>query len=327
MATKKVRIGFIGCGGIAAGHARRLAEIPEAEIVALADPSSDMLDRFVKNTKGLGKLPRFDDWREMLDKTDLDAVEIASPHTVHFEQIMAALDKGLHVLCEKPMVCTSDHAKKVEAALDGKVLVVSYQRRYLPGYVYVKEAIDKDVIGDLLFVSSLQCQDWYEAQQGQWRQSMALSGGGQLNDSGSHMVDILLWMTSLRATEVQAYIDNFDTEVDINSAISIKFDGGALGNVSIVGRARNFWEDISIWGTDGSFFLRNGKVTLVGRDGKPTEPSEDDMPPASNPDRNFIDSILGKGESRSTAKQAIDVIGLTEAAWKSGDSGDPEKVA
>ncbi|MGC8834212.1 MAG: Gfo/Idh/MocA family protein [Armatimonadota bacterium] len=85
---------------------------PEVEIVGICDPSKESIAR-IRDRQGLENVPAFSGYRDMLDRLEMDGVVIASPHTLHFEQIMASLEKGCHVLTEKPMVCTQEHAKAV----------------------------------------------------------------------------------------------------------------------------------------------------------------------------------------------------------------------
>ena len=110
-------MGFIGAGGIARAHMRRLAEIPEAQVVAFAEPSQEAMARMVEAHPQAASKPVFTDYRQMLDAVEMDAVVILTPHTQHFEQGMDALAAGKHVLMEKPMVCTVQRAHTlIEAA-------------------------------------------------------------------------------------------------------------------------------------------------------------------------------------------------------------------
>ena len=325
--SDKIRIGLIGCGGIMRGHARRLLGMPEVEIVALDDISDEMLGRFYEFIPEVKGLPVFYDYREMLEKVELDAVEIATPHTLHFQQTMDCLDAGKHVLLEKPMVCTVDHAHKLLAKVEEKdrVLVLSYQRHYQPAFRYMRDVIREGKLGEVTYVSALLCQDWKRSQVGKWRQDPALSGGGQLNDSGSHLVDIILWTTGLAVDEVCGYIDNLGTLVDINSALSMKFKNGAQATVSVVGDAPCWYEDFKIWGEQGVLFYRNGQLTHCGPDGKIFTPEE--LPEGGNPDQNLADAILGRDTVWAPPICGLRVIELTEASWKSAELGRPVKVA
>jgi len=321
----EVRVGFIGCGGIAGGHFKRLLEVPQARVVALCDTNEDSLKRFVERATGAAALPRFSDYQQMLDEVEMDAVEIATPHTVHFEQAMEALGRGLHVLLEKPMVCCVDHAKQLIAKATEKkrVVVVSYQRHYQGAYRYVREAIAQGLLGRVHFISAMQAQNWYPGPG--WRGDPALSGGGQLNDSGSHLVDIILWSTGLVPQEVFAYIDNLGARVDILSAVSVKFEGGALANISVVGHAPGWWEDFSVWGDKGAIYLRGGKI-LLQKDGQ-MEDVTDRAKDAGNADRNFVEAILGQAEVQADAVGGLRVIQLTEAAWESAKQGCAVEVS
>jgi len=324
---EQIRVGIIGCGGIAQGHIQRLGSMPGVSITALVDPSEEWLATTRKQTAVAGS-KEFGDYEDMLKAGITDAVLIASPHTCHFDQIMDSLDAGQHVLCEKPMVCSIDHAVKVIRKVNesGKTFGLSYQRHFAGSFRYIRRAISEGVIGDLQFVSALQCQNWYLSQQGKWRQLLSLSGGGQLNDSGSHLIDIILWTTGKKAQSVAGFIDNMKTEVDINSALSMRFADGSQGNVSVVGNCPGWWEDLTFVGTRGAIYSRNGKITQVnGETGEVAEFTH--LPDAGNPDSNFINAIRGKEEVQAPAVCGLRVIELTEAAWNSAkQQGAPVTV-
>ena len=316
----KIRVGFIGCGGNASGHIGRVLDIPEAEVVALCDVDQASLQRAKERNAKAAELPEFTHYQEMLEQVELDAVEISTPHTLHFEQIMAALDKGLHVLTEKPMVCTVDHAHQVIAKAEetGKVLMISYQRHLQAQYRYVRNQIAAGEFGNIQFISALQDQKWYQGTIGLWRQQMALSGGGQLNDSGSHLLDIVLWMTGLEVAEVQAYMEYLDSEVDINSALSLRFGNGALGTIAVVGNSptSGIWEDFTIWGTKAVVYLRQGQIFYKTQHSNEVY-EVNNLPGSTTPDQNFIDAILGRDQVQVPPECGLRVIELTEAAWAS----------
>lgn len=327
--SERIRTGFIGCGGNASSHIGRVLQIAEAEVVALCDPSSGSLALAKERNAAAQDLPEFSDYEQMLAECELDAVQISTPHTLHFEQIMASLDKGLHVLSEKPMVCTVAHAHEViaKAKQADRILMISYQRHLQPAYRFVRDKVRTGEMGDIQFVSALQDQRWYEGTMGLWRQQLSLSGGGQLNDSGSHLLDIVLWMTGLGVDQVQAFMENFESEVDINSALTLKFTNGALGNLSIVGNSPvgGMWEDITIWGTKAAVYIRNGEITYKAADADEAVHPEG-LPEASTPDRNFYDAILGRDQVQVPPECGLRVIELTEAAWESARTGAPSRV-
>ncbi len=318
----KLRIGFIGAGGIAVGHYHRLHDTGKAQVTALTEPSNASLKHFYQHCPGADTLPIYTDYKEMLRKEALDGVVILSPHTVHYEQINTALNKGLHVLTEKPMVCTIRHAKALikKAEKVNRTLMISYQRHYEPQFRYMRAQIQKGALGEIEFVQAVLSQEWLRATRNTWRQTMELSGGGQLNDSGSHLVDILMWMTGMKVKEVTAFQVNFDVPVDINSTLAMVFENGALGSLSIIGNAPGWYEDHTIVGSKGALYLRQGLgLSQQNAAGKPIKVR---LPKYNkNPDSNFIDVMLGKATPETPPECGLRVIEVTEAAWKSAAGG------
>lgn len=319
--TGKVRVGFIGCGGMGRHHIGQVLGIDGFEVAALCDTSEAAIEQTRRQYPALEKTPAFPDYQSMLAQGGLDAVEIATPHTLHHEHVAVSLEHGLHVLCEKPMVCTIEDAKDVISRRDrsGKICLLSYQRHFQPEFRFIREKIASGMFGAVTFINALQCQEWKVNTAGSWRQDPALSGGGQLNDSGSHLLDILLWVTGLGVESISAFIDNCGTAVDINSALSLRFAGGAQGNISVVGDAPTWHEDVTIWCEKGVFLMRNGKLSVC--DAKGNRCTMDYLPGGSIPDRNFLDAIRGCAEVQSPFECGLRVIELTESAWKSAAVG------
>jgi predicted dehydrogenase len=328
----KVRLGLIGCGGIMSMHVNQLAPVKAAKIVGLADPSDEMLQRFKTRHPELAKLPTFPDYEELLEGVEMDGVIIASPHTTHYQQIMTCLDRGLHVLTEKPMVCSVAHAKDVirKSQQKKRILMISYQRHFSPAFRAAREFVQSGKIGKVTYIAALQGQEWLRGTRGSWRQQPALSGGGQLNDSASHLLDIILWVTNLTPATVYAKIDNRRSPVDVNSSLTVQFKGGAIGNIAIVGDAPGWWEEVTYYGEEGAVYIRRDRVLHQTPNpkgwGATTEDVTDRVKYKGNADKNFVDSILGKDEPQTPPIWGLRVIQLTEAAWESGRSGKPEAV-
>jgi len=324
---EKVRIGFIGAGNIAAGHAMRLHESGLAEVVALADPSEASLSRIKSRRPELADVPTFADWREMLDQVPMDGVVIHSPHCFHPEQVIYSLDAGKHVLCEKPLASTVADAKKIIAKRDetGLAVMISYQRHFAPAYRYMREKVLDGTIGNVQTVVTVLTQDWLNNTRGTWRQDPKLSCGGQLNDSGSHLVDLILWTTDLRPQQVYAEINNLGIPVDVDSAITVRFRGGAIANVTIMGSAPSYWEMYGIWGSKGFVAYDPTKGLQQQLFGGALEtPSLPE--PDSNPDLNFVRAILGQEEVQTPPEWGLRTIELTEAAWRSAELGQPVTI-
>ncbi len=323
--AEKIQFAVIGTGGMAQGHIEKLLTLPEVTLAAFADISEASIARTQKrHGEAASEIPTFSDYREMLQVVKPHAVLIATPHTLHFPMAMDCLGAGCHVLLEKPMVnkVTEAHALLAKIEETKKVVALGYQRHSLPHFRYIKEKIASGEFGQVQFINALQQQGWAKGTAGSWRQDPAQSGGGQINDSGSHLLDIVLWTTGLAPETVAAFMDRRGTPVDINSALSIKFTNGAHGNISVVGDAAGWYEDITIWCDKGSFYVRNdGSFRVQGTDGKTYTPELSDMPDGSDVITNFIHGILGTEEIAAVPMNGLRTIELTEAAWESAASG------
>ena len=326
-----IKVGLIGCGGNGRGHLKRMSEIKGLELVGLADPSTKARV-LAREAVQQPDLPGFRNHGKLLADTELDAVVISTPHTLHYQQIIDALEVGGHVLCEKPLICSTQEARDVIAARDatGRILGISYQRHTISPYMYCREAIASGAIGQISFVSCWQSQAWWQLTRGTWRVKPELSGGGQLNDSGSHLLDAVLWMTQLQPEVVSAFVGKLDTEVDIVSAASVQCRGGALCSFSVIGNAPpgfGVWEDIVMWGTTGALIIRNMKdVYHLAPGNVEQKVPRREMPKGSDPDANFIAAIRGTEEIAAPAECGLSVIQLTEAIWRAADRGKAVKV-
>jgi len=321
---------MIGCGGNARHHMRMLLQTKGVRIVGLCDTSKEAIKAARALDPVMADLPAFADHKEMLREVESEAIEISTPHTTHTEQILDSLAAGRHVMCEKPLVCTVADAKKVIKARDksGQILMTAYQRHFQAPYRYCREAIQSGRFGKLNFASCLQSQNWYRGcvLTKTWRSKLKWSGGGQLNDSGSHLLDIMMWMTGEQPAEVFAFIEKLKAEVDILTALTCRSASGALLSFSVVGHSVNWLEDITLWCEGGTLAIRGSEVReWAGGEQMRVVPVEE-LGRSWSPDANFIAAIRGKEEIQTPPEEFLKVIQLTEAAWQSGYSGQPVHV-
>ena len=332
-----IRLAVIGCGGIARGHGERLAALGCVEFAGLCEVSEASVAQFRERVEGLEKVPVFEDHHALLKAVEPDAVLIATPHTLHGEQIVASLEAGAHVLCEKPMVCTRAEARRVmeaEERADRRVMI-SYQRHVIGPYVYAKYVIHNHQFGDVRYVTCRLSQDWIKLTNQTpppWRLDPKLSGGGQLMDSGSHMLDCMLWLTDLVAEEVFAYQDNVGLKVDVQTAATCRFTNGALGTIAVLGDSRGrggaTYDDINIYGELGELLLRNDAV--FRRDGRADlyEVPREGFPNTVSPDQAFIELITGgRPENPAPSICGLRMAELAETIYRSAQLGRPVKVA
>ncbi len=325
----KLRVGVVGCGGAATWHASSMASAAEFEIVALADPSQANLDTFRSRVPIVAHAPTFADVDEMFASVDLDAITVVTPHTLHHPIVMSAIKRSLHVLCEKPLTCTSEHAREIEAAADaaGVTVMVHYQRRFDPAYSYMRTAIASGELGELRSISISCGQRWLQGTAGSWRQDPSLSGGGMLMDSGSHLVDMLLWLVDQPVRSVSALVDNVGSPVDINAAATVSFAGGVQGQLSVVGDLATTWmENVVVSGSEGLLRYeiepqhpwRTGRVTHY-RDGGIVQPL--DLRGGPEAHQAWLSTIRGEIPNPSPPAAGLRVAELSDAIYRSAREG------
>lgn len=327
VAMESVRVIMLGCGGFARYRLGNLLEVPEAEVVALVDPDAAQVDQTRRRHAKVDGAHAFSTYEEALAAVEADAVMIATPHSQHTDQILQSFRHGLHVCCEKPLTTSVPDAWRVIEARDraGLIGMVSYQRHFQPEFRAIRKRIASGEAGRVRYVSALLTQQWKRFTTGSWRQDPSLSGGGMLLDSGSHMVDVLLWMGDLIPQAVAACIDDRDAPVEIDSSVTVRFEGGVIGNLAIVGDAHRWHEDMTVICERQSFYIRDGSLTIVEENGDSYAAK---LGGGSSPDRHFIDVVLGRTENESPFECGLRVVELTEGAYESARRGGaPVEVA
>jgi len=323
-------VGLVGCGGIARGHARALLEQREVDVTAICDPVKSHITAYQREIfRPAGRQPKaYGGYGRMLTSARLDAVVLCTPHTLHHQQIVSALDRGLHVLVEKPMVTDCGHAREVvdKAQSSGRVVAIAFQGSCSPEFAYIQNAVRRGVLGELQVVDTFVAQNWQRATARTWRQKPALSGGGQLYDSGAHMLNALLAFVDAPPTDVFAYVDRRGTDVDINSVVSVRFADGCLGNLTCLGNAVTMLHDVTVYGTEGIVRTGVGGGRLEHYDAQGKLVSYPHVPyEAQTPVGNFVHAIQGRDEVRAGPSRGLAMSELMNAIYESARRG--ERVA
>ena len=200
----KIKVGVVGTGFIGPAHIEALSRLPNIEVAALCEVNIELAKSKAKQL-GIEQACTFD---ELLAMKNIQSVHICTPNFLHFAQSKAALLAGKHVVCEKPLAKDLHEAEELVAlaAKTGLVNAVHFNLRYYPLVRQMKTMREKGDLGDVYSILGSYLQDWlfYETDYN-WRLEPDKSGDSRaIADIGSHLLDVLEYITGLRIVEVMA---------------------------------------------------------------------------------------------------------------------------
>lgn len=190
----KVKVGIIGCGGIANGkHLPSIKKLGRAEIAAFCDLIPERAEK-AKKEYGTEESLVFTDYKELLAIDEIEAVYVLTPNRSHSIISIDAMRAGKHVMCEKPMAKTYAEAKAmVDTAKEtGRILTIGYQSRYRDDSVYLKRACDNGELGEIYYARAHAIRRRAVPTWGVFLNEYE-QGGGPLIDIGTHALDLTLW--------------------------------------------------------------------------------------------------------------------------------------
>jgi predicted dehydrogenase len=190
-----LKIGFIGCGGIANGkHLPGMAQQKGVDLAAFCDIVVERAEEAAKKY-GTPDAKVYSDYHELLKDESIDAVHVLTPNVSHCEITVAALEAGKHVLCEKPMAINTEEAQKMLDARNrtGKMLTIGYQYRHFHENVIAKKVVEDGWLGDIYYAEATYIRRRGVPTWGVFTDK-SKQGGGPLIDIGTHALDLTLWM-------------------------------------------------------------------------------------------------------------------------------------
>ena len=195
MPIKRLRAGVIGTGWWAdLEHLPGLQSRADVEVTALCGRSPDRLSALADK---FGVPDRFTDWRELIARGGLDLVAIVTPNVLHHPVAMAAIEGGLHVLCEKPLALTAAQAREMAAAAEARKVatLTFFTHRAVAAAAQLKRLVDEGFLGRVAHASAVYftASHLKDGKPAAWRMRRAESGTGVLGDIGSHLIDLVRW--------------------------------------------------------------------------------------------------------------------------------------
>ncbi len=348
---KRISIGVIGAGWWATfAHIPAILSRSDAELVAVQSRDRDKAERIARDFDARHACTGVE---ELLAIPDLDAVIISSTPNVHYAQAKAALERGLHVLLEKPMTFTAAEARDLVELADRKKLqlLISCPWHYTTHGIKARQLIADDVLGDIKMISVLMTNPldkllkgintsptfgmddvYVEPRHGSYNDP-AIAGGGQIYCQVSHVAAYLTFLTGHRPAEVFAHFDNAGSINDIYNALTVKLENGALvtlASTCATPMCQNHYE-VRIFGTRAILQLElwRGTMSLIDFADQRTDfppLAEGEFYPGRAPALNFIDAVIDPANNGSPGALGLASMEVIEAACESARTGRNVKI-
>jgi len=232
-----LRIAIVGTGNISQSHIKGYLEFPDrCKIVALVDIYPDKAEE-KKKRYNLEDADIYDDHKKILDRDDIDLIDICTPPYVHSEIAINSLKSGKNVLVEKPMAASLEECDAMLAAMkeSGKLLTVVAQNRFRTGYMNLKKMLESGLAGEIVHAQAdsfwWRGHCYYDLW---WRGTWEKEGGGCTLNHAVHHIDMMLWMMGM-PEEVQAFMSNTshdNAEVEDISIAILRYKNGTLGQIT-----------------------------------------------------------------------------------------------
>lgn len=353
-----VKIGIIGCGGIANGkHMPSLKKIKNVQMVAFCDIIEE---RAVKAAEeyGVEGAKVYTDYKELLKDRDIEVVHVCTPNRSHAFISIDAMEAGKHVMCEKPMAKTYKEAKEMLDASErtGMKLTIGYQSRWRADSLYLKKMCEDGELGEIYYGKAIALRrravPTWDVFLNEYEQ-----GGGPLIDIGTHALDLTLWMMDNYKPKmvVGTTFEKLKNQKDCGNAWGdwdpkkFTVEDAAFGFIVMENGAtimlesswalniRNPKEAITmICGTEGGAdmfdglninFIKNGRQCILKPDltagGVAFYDGDGDEDPSVLEARAWLDAVVNDHEPRTKASQALVVTQILEAIYESAKTGKP----
>lgn len=334
---KEIRFAVVGCGHIGKRHATLIHKGEGSKLVAVADINPDL----ASTVKEEFDVPFYSSLEELLEnESDFDVINVCTPNGLHAEQSLAALEKGFHVVCEKPMALNSADCREMISLakqVDKKIFCVM-QNRYSPPSAWLKGLIDEGRFGEIYKIQ-IGCywnRDTRYYKKGHWHGTKDLDGG-TLFTQFSHFVDLMYWLFG-DVSDVHSRISNFNhqsmIEFEDTGVFSFRLQSGGIGsfNYSTSVWDKNMESSIIIVGEKGSVKVCGQYMDKV----EYCHIENYDMPelPPSNPPndygaykgsaanhiyiiQNVVQTLNGKAEVDIKPEEGLIVVDLIERVYES----------
>ena len=323
-----IRFALVGLGRIGLAHLEALAGVREAQLTAAVEPRATA----GQAVSELHRVRWFADHGDPAILELADAVILCTPPSLHFEQARYFLERGRHVLCEKPLTLRSDEARQLVALARerGALLMMASKFRYVDDVVKAKSIVESGILGSIVLFENSFCGK--VAMKDRWNSKRELAGGGVLIDNGTHSVDLARYLLG-PITEVQAQHGIFAQGLEVEDTCRLQFrtQGGVMGAIDLSWSINKDSDGyVSVYGSEGSLVI-GWKGSRYRQDGSAKWVSfgagYDKTVALRRQIENFVATLQGREVPLITGEDALASVETIEAGYRSAGQNHWQPVA
>ena len=344
--SPEIRFGVIGCGEIAVRTCEGISAAPNASISMLMDVRPEVLE----DLSEFYRAPTTTDVEAVLASSEVDAVYIATPHSLHVPIGKLAAQAGKHVLVEKPIATTlADADALIDACASHRVaLGVAFLAQIDPAMAAAQDMVRAGMLGEIISVRIMGLSDkpehyWHggytQRVKSDWRTQLGMAGGGILIMNVVHDLNTVRWVTGLDVKRVYSEYATLATPVEVEDTIGVvvRYENEAIGVVqagsAMRGRSHEDAKGPRIYGTKGQLILGPKPLILLSEAPEGGQPNTWKELRHSGPTgdraemiRRFSDAVLEGKEPPVTGEDGRKALEIIVAAYRSGEHGAPVEL-
>lgn len=311
-----LQIGIIGAGIICERHVKAIQRMKDVRLKAIADI---VVERAQVYAEPHGASV-YEDYREMIEKEELDAIIINLPHKLHRDAAILAANHNMHVLIEKPMAATSQDCKAmIQAAEENNIkLMIAHIQRYFSHNIKIKELIKSKELGRLVSITDTRNLYYFQERRPRWFLDKEMAGGGIFMNLGAHSLDKISWVVDSEIKRIEGKVGYYEEKFNVegNAQAFLEMENGVTASITCTGYKVPPYEETHYYFTNGAI-KKCSEGLFISKEAAPYEKIEleDDSNAFFMQLQDFIYSIKTDTDPVISGQYGLSIIEAIERVY------------
>lgn len=312
-----LNIGIIGAGIICERHVQSILRMKDVKLKAVADIVIERAQAYTNHDN----VNAYADYKEMIEKEELDAIIINLPHKLHRDATVLAANHGIHVLLEKPMATSAEDCRAMmKAAKENNIkLMIAHIQRYFSHNRKVKEWVQSGELGKLVAITDTRNLHYFSEQRPKWFLDKEMAGGGIFMNLGAHSLDKIRWIVDSKIVKVEGkpsyYKEGY--QVEGSAQAFIEMENGVTASITCTGYNVPSYDETHYYFTNGAIKkCKEGLFVSKEANGYEKIELEDDSNAFFMQLSDFINSIQKDIEPVITGEYGLEIIETIEKVYE-----------